>query len=132
MELDSFVFKRKWIEKIAALPGEQQDQILSEIVRYGTGVELKYKSDPVINSMVKLITDEIDFSKEKYSERLVMSQFAGRKKKVDDEQVLRLALQGKNSTEIAEILGVSKSSIDHSEGWKRRKEKVKRNENFEF
>ena len=124
MELDSFVFKRKWIEKIAALPGEQQDQILSEIVRYGTGVELKYKSDPVINSMVKLITDEIDFSKEKYSERLVMSQFAGRKKKVDDGQVLRLALEGKNSTEIAEILGVSKSSIDHSEGWKRRKQVI--------
>ena len=124
MELDSFVFKKKWIEKIAALPMEQQDQILAEIVRYGTGSELKYKDNAVINSMVKLITDEIDFSKEKYSERLVMSQFAGRKKKIDNEQVLRLALQGKNSTEIAEILGVSKSSIDHSEGWKRRKQIV--------
>ena len=66
MELDSFVFKKKWIEKIAALPMEQQDQILAEIVRYGTGSELKYKDNAVINSMVKLITDEIDFSKEKY------------------------------------------------------------------
>lgn len=124
MELDSFVFKKKWIEKIAALPMEQQDQILAEIVRYGTGSELKYKDNAVINSMVKLITDEIDFSKEKYSERLVMSQFAGRKKKIDNEQILRLALQGKNSTEIAELLGVSKSSVDHSEGWKRRKQIV--------
>lgn len=124
MELDSFVFKKKWIEKIAALPMEQQDQILAEIVRYGTGSELKYKDNAVVNSMVKLITDEIDFSKEKYSERLTMSQFAGRKKKIDNEQILRLALQGKNSTEIAEILGVSKSSIDHSEGWKRRKQIV--------
>lgn len=124
MELDSFVFKKKWIEKIAALPMEQQDQILAEIVRYGTGSELKYKDNAVINSMVKLITDEIDFSKEKYSERLTMSQFAGRKKKIDNEQILRLALQGKNSTEIAELLGVSKSSIDHSEGWKRRKQIV--------
>ena len=124
MELDSFVFKKKWIEKIAALPMEQQDQILAEIVRYGTGSELQYKDNAVVNSMVKLITDEIDFSKEKYSERLVMSQFAGRKKKIDNEQILRLALQGKNSTEIAELLGVSKSSVDHSEGWKRRKQIV--------
>jgi DNA-binding CsgD family transcriptional regulator len=38
---------------------------------------------------------------------------------------LRLALEGKNSTEIAEILGVSKSSIDHCEGWKKRKSIVK-------
>ena len=71
-----------------------------------------------------MVTDEIDFSKEKYSEKLVMSQFAGRKKKVDDGQVLRLALEGKNSAEIAEILGVSKSSIDHSEGWKKRKKAI--------
>lgn len=86
---------------------------------------MRRDGDAYIASMVKLVTDEIDFSKEKYQERLVMSQFAGRKKKVDDEQILRLALTGKNSTEIAEILGVSKSSIDHSEGWKRRKEAIR-------
>lgn len=123
--VDSFVFKKKWIDKIEALPVEQQNQILAEIVRYGTGAEMKYGGDAYISSLVKMVTDEIDFSKEKYSERLVMSQFGGRKKKVDDEQVLRLALEGKNSTEIAEILGVSKSSIDHSEGWKKRKSIVK-------
>ena len=124
MAVNSFVFKRKWIEKIAALPVEQQDQIIAEIARYGVGLPLQRDSDAYIASMVKLVTDEIDFSKEKYQERLVMSQFAGRKKKVDDEQVLRLALEGKNSTEIAEILGVSKSSIDHSEGWKKRKKVI--------
>lgn len=123
-DLDSFVFKRKWIEKIAALPVEQQDQIIAEIARYGVGLPMRRDGDAYITSMVKLITDEIDFSKEKYQERLVMSQFAGRKKKVDDEQILKLALQGKNSTEIAEILGVSKSSIDHSEGWKQRKKVI--------
>lgn len=124
MAINSFVFKRKWIEKIAALPVEQQDQIIAEIARYGVGLPLQRDGDAYIASMVKLVTDEIDFSKEKYQERLVMSQFAGRKKKVDDEQILKLALQGKNSTEIAEILGVSKSSIDHSEGWKQRKKAI--------
>lgn len=122
--VDSFVFKKKWIDKIEALPVEQQNQILAEIVRYGTGAEMKYEEDAYISSLVKMVTDEIDFSKEKYNEKLVMSQFGGRKKKVDDSQVLRLALEGKNSTEIAEILGVSKSSIDHSEGWKQRKKVV--------
>lgn len=124
MASDSFVFKKKWIDKIEALPVEQQNQILAEIVRYGTGAEMKYEEDAYISSLVKMVTDEIDFSKEKYNEKLIMSQFAGRKKKVDDSQVLRLALEGKNSTEIAEILGVSKSSIDHSEGWKQRKKVV--------
>lgn len=124
MASDSFVFKKKWIDKIEALPVEQQNQILAEIVRYGTGAEMKYEGDAYISSLVKMVTDEIDFSKEKYNEKLIMSQFAGRKKKVDDSQVLRLALEGKNSTEIAEILGVSKSSIDHSEGWKKRKKVV--------
>lgn len=124
MASDSFVFKKKWIDKIEALPVEQQNQILAEIVRYGTGAEMKYGGDAYISSLVKMVTDEIDFSKEKYNEKLIMSQFAGRKKKVDDSQVLRLALEGKNSTEIAEILGVSKSSIDHSEGWKQRKKVV--------
>lgn len=124
MASDSFVFKKKWIDKIEALPVEQQNQILAEIVRYGTGAEMKYEGDAYISSLVKMVTDEIDFSKEKYNEKLIMSQFAGRKKKVDDSQVLRLALEGKNSTEIAEILGVSKSSIDHSEGWKQRKKVV--------
>ena len=34
---------------------------------------MKYKEDAYISSLVKMVTDEIDFSKEKYSERLVMS-----------------------------------------------------------
>ena len=124
MAVDSFVFKKKWIEKIAALPVEQQDQIIAEIARYGVGLPLQRDNDVYISSLVKMVTDEIDFSKEKYSEKLVMSQFAGRKKKVDDEQILKLALQGKNSTEIAELLGISKSAVDHSEGWKQRKKAI--------
>jgi transposase len=33
-----------------------------------------------------------------------------------------LAKEGKSSTEIATVLGISKSSVDHSDGWKNRKE----------
>ena len=34
---------------------------------------MRRDGDAYIASMVKLVTDEIDFSKEKYQERLVMS-----------------------------------------------------------
>jgi hypothetical protein len=34
---------------------------------------MKYEGDAYISSLVKMVTDEIDFSKEKYNERLVMS-----------------------------------------------------------
>ena len=51
-----------------------------------------------------------------------MSKTAGRKKKINDQQIYNLAKSGKSSTEIANMLEVSKSAVDHSEGWKRRKE----------
>ena len=50
-----------------------------------------------------------------------MSKTAGAKKKIDDAEVYRLAREGKSSAEIAAILGFSKSSIDHSDGWRLRK-----------
>jgi len=56
-----------------------------------------------------------------------MSKTAGRKKKIDDNAVYQMAKEGKSSAQIAELLGCSKSAVDHSEGWKNRK-----NEDFEF
>ena len=56
-----------------------------------------------------------------------MSKTAGRKKKLDSQKVYALAREGKTAQEIADELGVSKSSIDKSEGWKNRRE-----EHFEF
>ena len=51
-----------------------------------------------------------------------MSKTAGRKKKINDLDVYELAREnpGYTSQDIANILGVSKSSIDHSDGWKNR------------
>ena len=47
-----------------------------------------------------------------------MSKSAGRKKKLDDSRVWSLAKEGMTAQEVADKLGVSKSSIDKSEGWK--------------
>jgi DNA-binding NarL/FixJ family response regulator len=118
----TFVMHKEWLDSIAGLPVEQQDKIIAEIVRYGTDSKLQYLQNPTVSSFVKLLKNRIDFSKNKYNQKVEMAKTAGRKKKVDNEEVLRLAREGKNSMEIAEMLGCSKSAIDHSDGWKRRKE----------
>ena len=54
-------------------------------------------------------------------ELIPYDSFIGSKEFDFDKAIYDLAKQGKKSGEIAEILGVSKSSIDHSDGWKNRK-----------
>lgn len=117
----TFIVHREWLDSIKNLPIEQQDKIIAEFVRYGTDLGLKHPDDALTQSFVNILKSRIDFSKNKYEKKVQAGKSAGRKKKVDDDEILRLALRGMKSAEIAEKLGVSKSTIDHSDGWKRRK-----------
>lgn len=117
----TFIVHREWLDSIKNLPTEQQDKIIAEFVRYGTDLGLKHPDDALTQSFVNILKSRIDFSKNKYEKKVQAGKSAGRKKKVDDDEILRLALRGMKSAEIAEKLGVSKSTIDHSDGWKRRK-----------
>lgn len=117
----TFIVHREWLDSIKNLPIEQQDKIIAEFVRYGTDLGLKHPDDALTQSFVNILKSRIDFSKNKYEKKVQAGKSAGRKKKVDDDEILRLALGGMKSAEIAEKLGVSKSTIDHSDGWKRRK-----------
>ena len=117
----TFIVHREWLDSIKNLPIEQQDKIIAEFVRYGTDLGLKHPDDALTQSFVNILNSRIDFSKNKYEKKVQAGKSAGRKKKVDDDEILRLALGGMKSAEIAEKLGVSKSTIDHSDGWKRRK-----------
>lgn len=117
----TFIVHREWLDSIKNLPIEQQDKIIAEFVRYGTDLGLKHPDDALTQSFVNILKSRIDFSKNKYEKKVQAGKSAGRKKKVDDDEILRLALGGMKSSEIAEKLGVSKSTIDHSDGWKRRK-----------
>jgi hypothetical protein len=69
-----------------------------------------------------MLKNIIDYSKTQYEKKVEMSKTAGRKKKVDDNQVYALAREGRSAAEVADILGVSKSAVDHSEGWRQRKQ----------
>lgn len=117
----TFIVHREWLDSIKDLPIEQQDKIIAEFVRYGTDLGLKHPDDALTQSFVNILKSRIDFSKNKYEKKVQAGKVSGRKKKVDDDEILRLALGGMKSAEIAEKLGVSKSTIDHSDGWKKRK-----------
>ena len=117
----TFIVHREWLDSIKNLPIEQQDKIIAEFVRYGTDLGLKHSDDALTQSFVNILKSRIDFSKNKYEKKVQAGKSAGRKKKVDDDEILRLALGGMKSAEIAEKLGVSKSTIDHGDGWKGRK-----------
>ena len=116
----TFIVHREWLDSIKNLPIEQQDKIIAEFVRYGTDLGLKHPDDALTQSFVNILKSRIDFSKNRYEKKVQAGKSAGRKKKVDDDEILRLALGGMKSAEIAEKLGVSKSTIDHSDGWKKR------------
>ena len=116
----TFIVHREWLDSIKNLPIEQQDKIIADFVRYGTDLGLKHLDDALTQSFVNILKSRIDFSKNKYEKKVQAGKSAGRKKKVDDDEILRLALGGMKSAEIAEKLGVSKSTIDHSDGWKKR------------
>lgn len=119
---DTFIVHKEWLENIAGLPVEQQDKVIGEFVRYGVGLESAHSDDVVVQAFVNMLKGRIDYSKDKYQQKVDMSKTAGRKKKVNDEQIFKLAKSGKTSTEIANMLEISKSTVDHSEGWKRRKD----------
>lgn len=119
---DTFIFRKEWLDSISELPISQQDQIISEFVRYGAGIELQHEDDPVVKSFVNMVKGRLDYSIDAYNKKVEASKTAGRKKKIDDKQIYDLAKEGKSATQIADILNCSKSAVDHSEGWRRRKE----------
>ena len=119
--IDTFIVRGEWLKNIETLPLEMQDKVLAEIVRYGTRKPTRYDDDPIIYSIVNGYKGSIDNTINDYERKVSMSKNAGRKKKIDDVRVYELARAGRTAQEVADELGVSKSAIDKSEGWKNRK-----------
>ena len=117
----TFVVHQDWLDSIRELPIEQQDKIIAEFVRYGTEMELQHLDDPIVQAFVNMLKGRIDASKEAYKQKVERSKVGGRKKKTNDTEIYKLAREGYSSAEIAKTLGISKSAVDHSVGWKNRK-----------
>lgn len=119
----TFIVHSDWLTNIANLDVQQQDKIIAEIIRYGTGIASAHPDDVVTQAFVNMVKGSIDYSKDKYAQKVEGGNTAGRKKKVDDNEIWKLAHdEKKKADEIAQILGCSKSAVDHSDGWKRRNE----------
>ena len=119
-----FVFYGEWLNNIKSLDQATQDKVIADIVRYGTNEDMFYSDDPVVSTIVNFTKGAIDHSKDEYLKKVMAGKTNGRKKSVDDDQILKLAREGKTAGQIAELLNLSVSSVNHSEGWKRRKEPV--------
>jgi DNA-binding NarL/FixJ family response regulator len=117
----TFVMHSEWLEDIAGLPTEQQDKIIGEVVRYGMRKPLKYKDDSDIQAFVDMIKEKIDCGRQ--AEKRLFTRHRSNRK-INDEEVWELAREGMTAEDIADIFNCCKSTIDHCEGWKRRKEEV--------
>lgn len=117
----TFIFHSDWLDNINDLPLEEQEKVIAEIVRYGTGRPLEHTDDKLVSMAVNFVKKSIDFSKGKYEEKKLNGQTHGRVKKVNDYEVWKLASQGWTAQRIADELGLSKPTIDHCRGWKERK-----------
>lgn len=123
----TFIFHSDWLDHVSGLDIEDQDKVIAEIVRYGAGRELKHADDKVIFAMVNFCKGGIDYSKDKYAEKVENGKKNGGKNKKYTDQIIYEASQGENSSSVvAEKLGCSTSTVNHSAGW------VKRNESLEF
>ena len=118
----TFIVHSDWLDSLKELLIEEQDKIIADTIRYGLDREIIHGDDPRVQAFVKMKSKDIDYSKEKYEQKKYMAQGAGRRKVIDDKAIWELAQQGNTSAKIAEILGVSKSSVDHSIGWKKKRE----------
>lgn len=124
----TFIFYGDWLNSIQGLPVDIQDKIIADIVRYGVEEEMQHTDDMTVQMAVNFTKRAIDDSKNKYKEKIEMGKVGGKaKRKVDDRAIYDLARKGMKSDEIAKNLNVSKSSVDHSDGWKNRN-----NEEFIF
>lgn len=122
-DLHRFVFYGEWLENIKGLPVEQQMKIVYDMVQYGTGNEPQFQDDPMVMMGLNFVKGAIEKSKQDYINKVNSGNNYGRKRVVDDNEIYNLAKKGMSSAQISEELGISKSSVDHSAGWKRRKEK---------
>ena len=118
----TFVVHSDWLDDLEDLSIERQDQIIADMIRAGCERELAHSEDKDLVSKVKGYMRSINVSKKKYEEKCEQGkQGGGRNKKINDEQIEALAREGYSSKEIAAILNCSKSAIDHSAGWRNRK-----------
>lgn len=119
----TFIVHQEWLTAISGLPLAQQDAVIAEFIRYGAELPPQHEDDANIVAMVNLLKGKIDYSKDKYAQKVAGGKNSGKKKKFTDKMIYDVAQEHLDDAQaVADILGCSKSTVDHSDGWRRRKE----------
>lgn len=123
-DLKNFVFYQNWRDYIKGLSSQaDQLQLLTAIMDYGvTGEYAMDELSPMVkNTFESMIKPAIDRSQKNYANSVEYGKTHGRPKTTNDDRIIELFKQGLKGKEIAKELGISETSVYHSEGWKRRK-----------
>lgn len=122
---ETFIFRKEWLDNIERLDIGTQDQIISDLARYGAGLPMQHLDNPIVATIVGSQTKRIDASVAAYEEKVTMSKSAGRKRSVDKSRIYELGILGMRAKEIADLLGCSVSTVQHSDEWKRVRQEKK-------
>lgn len=111
----TFVFYSEWLDSIESLPVDQQDKIIGEWARHGCKRPLKHIEDePLLSSFAAQRFGAIDANRNKYEAKVAQGRKGGRKNTYDRERAYEMKMSGQyTNQEIANLLNVSKSTIDH-------------------
>ena len=119
----SFIFYPEWLDCANGFAKEnERAELLKMIVDYGCTGECNESSSEALTAVFNsMIRPKIDLAQAKYGEKVESAKLGGKKKKVDEDTILELALKGFSAKQIADRLGVSTSAIYHTSAWKLRK-----------
>lgn len=123
-ETKNFVFYKDWRDYIKGLSSQaDQLQLLTSIMDYGvTGEYDELSMSPMVrNTFNAMIKPAIDRAQKNYAESVEYGKAHGRPRTINDDAIKDLAKSGMKADAIAKELGISLTSVYHSDGWKNRK-----------
>lgn len=123
-ETKNFVFYSDWRNFIRGLSSQaDQLQLMTAIVDYGvTGEYDELAMSPMVrNTFNTMIKPAIDRSQKNYADSVEYGKSHGRPRTINDDRIRDLFKKGMKADAIAKELGISVTSVYHSDGWKNRK-----------
>jgi hypothetical protein len=117
------VVMKDWLDQIEKRCNEEQlKDFCYRMIKYGIYEEYKESEDALVNVLIDMYFPQIDAMQEAYEAKVSQAQKGGRPSKLDHKMVWNLAKQGYNGSDIATKLGVPKTTIYSSPGWRKRDE----------
>jgi hypothetical protein len=123
-ETKNFVFYQNWRDFIKGLSSQaDQLQLMTAIIDYGvTGEYDELAMSPMVrNTFNTMIKPAIDRSQKNYADSVEYGKSHGRPRTINDDRIRDLFKKGMKADAIAKELGISVTSVYHSDGWKNRK-----------